>query len=62
MKQISLTTLMALLGLSKADVPAKCLRANVYGGTWHFYVSQDQQTLNLYQTKEVCTHLAPNRK
>jgi len=42
MKAISQVALMALLGLTdkvNADIPAKCLRADMYGGTWHFYVS-----------------------
>ena len=44
-----------------ADVPAECTRDEVYG-TWDFHVSTDQSPVNLFKSKEVCTHMLPNRQ
>ena len=30
-------------------------------GTWDFYVSKDQQHINVYSSQEVCTHTLPNK-
>ena len=44
----------------KADQPVKCLKekgeVNYIGGIWTFHVMNDKDTINLYKTKEVCTH------
>ena len=41
-----------------ADQPVHCLRGHVYG-EWLFHVSEEQ-TVNLYDIDEVCTHRQPN--
>jgi hypothetical protein len=38
-----------------ADQPVHCLREKIYG-EWDFHVSKDIQFINLFQTREVCTH------
>jgi hypothetical protein len=30
-------------------------------GTWNFHVSKDIESVNLFESKEVCTHKLPNR-
>ena len=44
-----------LLGTVSADQPVHCLRQDLYG-EWEFNVSQDAQAVNLFETKDVCTH------
>ena len=44
----------------KADQPVHCLREQLYGN-WQFYVSNESATVNLFDTKEVCTHSIPNK-
>jgi hypothetical protein len=52
--------LSLLLGSAKADQPVHCLRESVYG-EWDFHVSKDSQNVNLFESKEVCTHALPNK-
>lgn len=57
-----LALLLFSVKLVTADQPVKCPKSggvNYVGGTWTFHVGP-QETLNLYQTKEVCTHNMPN--
>ena len=44
-----------------ADVPSQCTRDEVYG-TWEFHVSSDQSPVNVFKSKEICTHMHPNRQ
>ena len=37
-----------------------CLREKIYG-EWDFHLSTDIQFVNLFETKEVCTHQLTNR-
>lgn len=46
--------------LVKADQPVHCLREQMYG-VWNFHVSSDKNKVNLFETKELCTHNVPNR-
>jgi hypothetical protein len=48
MKSISFATAL-LLNLVKADQPVHCLRESFFG-EWNFKVSNDSQTLNLFDT------------
>ena len=49
-----------LVGLSSADQPVHCLREDIYG-SWTFNISNEQQTVNLFETQSVCTHEQPNK-
>lgn len=64
MKRASELVTLLLLSSSKlgvkADQPVHCLRENVYG-VWDFHVSEDTQNVNLFNTKEVCSHAVPNQ-
>ena len=44
-----------------ADVPSECTRDQVYG-TWDFHVSAEQQQVNVFKSREICTHMMPNRQ
>ena len=57
-KNLSLAVLL-LLGLVKADQPVSCL--GQAAGAWNFHMSADAQTVDLFQTQEVCTHQMPNK-
>ena len=50
-----------LLGRSnvKADQPVHCLRQDIYG-EWTFKVSKEQELINLFESRDVCTHNMPN--
>jgi hypothetical protein len=57
---------LLLQGLAKADLPVHCISkedpsTDKLLGTWFFHVSKSVDTVNLFQTKEVCTHNLPNR-
>ena len=47
-----------------ADQPVKCKKKggsiNYVGGTWTFHATPEPQTVNLYETMEVCGHNKPN--
>jgi hypothetical protein len=58
---IKLLTLTLIINLAQADQPVSCLRTLVHEQVWNFHVSQDTQTQNLYETKEICTHQMPNK-
>ena len=59
-KILTSALLLGKMMLVKADVPAACSHKQISGYIWNFHVSQDFQRVNLYQTKEVCTHFQPN--
>ena len=44
----------------QADQPVHCLREKLYG-MWEFHVSKDINNVNLYESKEVCTHSQSNK-
>jgi hypothetical protein len=44
----------------KADQPVHCLREQLFG-MWKFHVSGDTQTVNLFDSQELCTHRVPNK-
>lgn len=50
---------LLLASTVKADQPVHCLLENVKG-TWDFTVHNEMQTVNLLETKQVCTHNVPN--
>ena len=60
-KKLSLATLCLIYNINpiKADQPVHCLRDYVFG-EWDFHVSQQVESLNLFQTTEICTHMRPN--
>lgn len=43
-----------------ADQPVHCIREELYG-IWNFHVSSDKSNINLFDTKELCTHAVPNK-
>jgi hypothetical protein len=43
----------------KADQPVHCLRQDIYGD-WTFTVSKDQELINLFEARDICTHNMPN--
>lgn len=43
-----------------ADQPVHCIREELYG-IWNFHVSTDKSNINLFDTKELCTHSVPNK-
>ena len=55
-----LPVIAALMGLAMADQPVNCLREKIYG-IWDFSISKDLQSVNLFQSREVCTHAQPNK-
>lgn len=59
--KISLGFYAALVGHASADQPVSCLRTHATNNIWNFHVSKDVQKVNLFETKEVCTHQMPNR-
>lgn len=46
-------------GSVKADQPVHCLRQDIYG-EWTFKVSKEQDLVNLFEAKDICTHNMPN--
>ena len=44
----------------KADQPVHCLKENILG-QWQFNVSTEVSEVNLFETKEFCTHTIPNK-
>lgn len=52
---------LVLLDLVRSDQPVDCLRRLIHDSYWNFYVSRDNQIVNLFETNEVCTHQHPNR-
>ena len=42
-----------------ADQPVHCIREELFG-IWNFHVSTDKSNINLFDTKELCTHSVPN--
>jgi hypothetical protein len=55
-----LVNILVLLQNVKSDQPVHCIRGQVYG-TWNFYVSQNTEQVNLFETQQVCTHMIPNK-
>ena len=53
--------LSTILQTALADQPVSCLRKQIHDQVWLFHVSQQNQTLNLFEQEEVCTHKMPNR-
>jgi hypothetical protein len=47
--------ILLLLGVAKADQPVHCVQENAKG-TWDFHVSDEKQTINLFESVEACTH------
>lgn len=58
-KNYRIFVLSMLLGLSSADQPVHCVNKDIYG-EWNFKVSKDQQTVNIFETEDICTHKMPN--
>ena len=54
-KSTSAFVLGLLLGLTRADQPVHCLRENIIGD-WKFHVTKDAKMVNLFETKDICTH------
>ena len=54
-----LFVLSLLFGLLSADQPVHCVNKDIYG-EWTFQVSKDQQTINLFESEDICTHKMPN--
>lgn len=53
---------MAILAsVVKADQPVNCLRQQFHDQWWSFHVSKESNTINLFETNEVCGHQIPNR-
>ena len=44
----------------RADQPVHCIREELFG-IWNFHVSSDKSNINLFDTKELCTHTVPNK-
>ncbi len=55
-----LVNILVLLQNVKSDQPVHCIRGQVYG-TWNFYVSQNTEQVNLFETQQDCTHMIPNK-
>ena len=55
-----LLNLLTLEDVARADQPVHCLKDDIFG-TWDFHVNSQVNTVNLFQTKEVCTHQLPNK-
>ena len=55
-----LVNILVLLQNVKSDQPVHCIRGQVYG-TCNFYVSQNTEQVNLFETQQVCTHMIPNK-
>jgi hypothetical protein len=51
---------LAFLGSVLCDQPSHCLRGEVYG-MWEFHVSKEVESVNLFETNEVCTHQLNNK-
>lgn len=49
-----------LLGTVSADQPVHCLRQDLYG-EWEFSLNQESQAVDLFNTRDVCTHQQPNK-
>ena len=49
-----------LLGLVSADQPVHCVMESSKG-VWEFNVLQDDNTIDLFKTNEVCSHQLPNK-
>lgn len=47
-------------GLVRADQPVHCIREELFG-IWNFHVSSDKSNINLFESKELCTHAVPNK-
>lgn len=54
-----MAVIAALFASVSADQPVHCLLENVKG-TWEFDVANEDDTVDLFKTKEVCTHKIPN--
>ena len=52
--------MLTIEDVARADQPVHCLKDDVFG-TWDFHVNAQVNTVNLFQTKEVCTHQLPNK-
>lgn len=61
-KLASLAVLCLINNLNpvKADQPVHCLKENVLG-KWKFTLSKNIEEVNLFETKEICTHKIPNK-
>jgi hypothetical protein len=57
---VNILYLLYFINLVFGDQPVHCLREKMYG-EWDFHVSQDVQFVNLFESKEVCTHQMTNR-
>lgn len=60
---LSQVAIMLLLGnnMVSADQPVNCLRTHLSNQVWNFHVSKSSETINLFETEEVCTHKIPNK-
>jgi hypothetical protein len=58
--------LVAVCQFDSPDIFGGELKLVIFGddldvfGTWDFHVSQEVDTVDLFQTNEVCTHKRPN--
>ena len=52
-------SIILLLGEIKSDQPVSCL--GQAEGTWNFHISSEVQTVDLFDSKELCTHKLPNK-
>lgn len=61
MKNFAVVALLYNLSVEQvlADQPVHCLKDDAFG-EWDFHVSQNVDTVDLFQTQEVCTHRTPN--
>jgi hypothetical protein len=59
---LSLAVLCLINNLNpvKADQPVHCLKENVLG-KWNFTVNKEMEEVNLFETKEICSHRIPNK-
>ena len=45
-----------LVSFVAADQPVNCLRQQFHDQWWSFHVSKMQDTINIFEVDEVCTH------
>ena len=56
------TLLICLLShQTNADLPIKCPKSLIEpGSSWTFHVSEQDEKVSLYKSKQVCSHKLPN--
>ena len=59
--KLPLILIAGVLDTVVADQPVNCLRTHVHNNVWNFHVSKETNRVNLFQTREVCTHTMPNK-